>query len=99
MRKFRKYFLAAFLGEISRDQNKVEAAFAAAKNIASREQNARTDHEREKPLDRFGRALVVHQAILTFALRPLICARFRREMIVFACSVATSTNRCRSRRS
>ena len=94
-----QHLRAALLRDVERDEHEVQLALAPPERLASDQQDARPYDKREQPFHRFGRSLRFHHATFTLALRPLIWVRFSLEMMLLACSDATSTNRCRSRMS
>jgi hypothetical protein len=60
MSKFSEYFRSAILRKVGGKENEVQFAFAAAKRVAAKQQNARFQDEGEKALDRFGGKRVGH---------------------------------------
>src|SRR5882672_1949152 len=77
----------------------MQFALAALQRLASDEQVARAQDERKESFHRRSRAGELVHATLTLTLRPLIWVRLSFEMMLLACSEATSTKRCRSRTS
>jgi len=56
-----KNFLPAIVGEVVRDENEMEFAFAASERVAADEEDARAEHEREQAFDGFCWARISHR--------------------------------------
>src|SRR5437867_12195085 len=72
MSKFGEDFRPAVFRDVRGDQDKVQFAFTALQSVASDQQVARTQDEREQAFYRFGRTYLFHRG-------SLACTRLREK--------------------
>src|SRR5665213_4631907 len=99
MFEVRQHFFAVVGDDVRGDKRQMQMAFAPAQRFAPDQQQLGLHRQRKQLFDQRGWRFTAHHATFTLTLWPLISARLSLATMPLTCSLATSTNECRSRTS